>query len=152
MEPVSLYDLEVENTEDTAMALIFNHAPPVWSPRMAFDMAMGEEDAEVLRERYALDEEAFNRILAHPAFRKEVSSFMKEVRENGVTFKAKVRAQAEEYLEVVDEIVNNPLAGASLRLDAIKSVVKWAGLDGSGSGSAAGAGANSPQFNIQINL
>lgn len=151
MEPVSLYDLEVEPAEESALELIFNHAPPVWSPRMAFDMAMGEEDTDVLCERYALGEEAFNRILAHPAFRKEVSAFMKDVRENGVTFKAKVRAQAEEYLEVVDEIVNNPLAGASLRLDAIKSVVKWAGLDGAAAAGGNG-GAHMPQFNIQINL
>jgi hypothetical protein len=151
MESVSLHELELEQQEDGPFGLVLSHAPPTWSPRMAFDIAMGEEDPEVLRERYALDEEAFDRIVAHPAFRKEVSQFMKDVRENGVTFKAKVRAQAEEYLEVVDELITDPLVGASLKLDAIKSVVKWAGLDG-GSSSAAAAAANGPQFNIQINL
>ena len=51
------------------------------------------------------------------------------VRKNGVTFRAKARLQAEEYLAVVDRIVTNDLINPSTRLDAIKSMVKWGELE-----------------------
>jgi hypothetical protein len=124
------------------------HCALEWSPRMAFDIAMGDND-ESVRQRYNLDYEVYERILAHPAFRKEVDTLVREVREKGVTFKAKARIQAEEYLEVVNDMVADPAVANTLKLDAIKSVVKWAEYDAP---SANGPGGSAPQFNIQINL
>lgn len=125
------------------------HGPISWSPKMAFDLAMGDEDPNDVMGRYDLSLAEYQRILSHPAFRMEVNGHMKDVREKGVTFKAKARIQAEEYLRVVDDMITDPEVGNTTKLDAIKSVVKWAELD---SAPAAAGGPTAPQFNIQINL
>lgn len=57
---------------------------------------------------------------------------------------------AESYLEQVNEMVENRELGATIRLDAIKSVVKWGGLEPQTSKDANQS--PQPQFNIQINL
>lgn len=124
--------------------------PVSWSPKMAFDMAMGACDAE-LQERYELESDEYLRIVQHPAFRQEVNEYIQDVRKNGVTFKAKARLQAEEYLAVVDSIVMNPLINPTTRLDAVKSMVKWGELEPVAA-SAASSGHAQPAFNIQINL
>lgn len=149
METLFDFDtLELEPEEPSNATLAVLSGPVSWSPRIAFEVAMGESDTDILV-RHNLTAEEYQRIVSHPAFRKEVSTYIQDIRDNGVSFKAKARIQAEEYLEVVDTIVNNPELGASTRMDAIKSVVKWAGLETQPVAQGAGA---QPQFNIQINL
>jgi len=123
-------------------------APSPWNPRLPFDIALGEE-IQVLCDRYLMTEEELDALKYLPSFRHEVAKQEKDIRENGVTFKAKARVQAELYLETLDELVNNHSVSPATRLDAIKSVVKWGGLEP----LAAAAGQSSiPTFNIQINL
>lgn len=133
-----------------AQALVLqdpNTAP--WPPKLAFDIAMGGDPSD-LKVMYELSEDEYFRIINHPAFRREVSEHAKEIRENGVSFRTKAKIFAETYLAEVDSIVANNEIAATTRLDAIKSVVKWAGLEPQV--SREGANSSSPQFNIQINL
>jgi len=124
-------------------------APSPWHARLPFDIALGD-DQQVLCDRYNLTPLELEALYYVPAFRREVAGHSKSIREEGVTFRQKAKVQAEMYLEVLDDIVNNVDVSPATRLDAIKSVVKWGDLEPKES-KAAGS-ANMPQFNIQINL
>ena len=53
---------------------------------------------------------------------------MRDIRENGLSFVAKAKVQAETYLSVLDALVHDPNVAPSTRLDAIKSAVTWGRL------------------------
>ena len=123
-------------------------APFPWHPRLTFDIAM-KEDQQILCDRYSLRLEDLEALYYIAAFRREIADHQKLIREEGVTFRQKAKVQAEMYLEVLDDIVNNADVSAATRLDAIKSVVKWGDLEPKVDKAAQSA---MPQFNIQINL
>jgi hypothetical protein len=125
-----------------------------WSDRLALDVALtlegsGETLQEVMnRHRItALDIIEFNK---DPLFLKKVDSFRTEVRDKGMTFKMKARAQAEELLTTSWLLIHSPEVSAAVKADLIKSTVKWAGLEPKDNSNAdAGAGGG---VRITINL
>jgi hypothetical protein len=123
-------------------------APSPWNPRLPFDIALGE-DQQILCDRYNLQLEDLEGLYYIAAFRREIANHQKIIREEGVTFRQKAKVQAEMYLDVLDDIVNNVDVSAATRLDAIKSIVKWGDLEPKVDKAAQ---SSMPQFNIQINL
>ena len=99
-----------------------------WHARLPFDVAMGD-DPTTLCERFSLDPRQLDMYLLNAAFRREVAAHQKQFREEGVTFRAKAKLQAEMYLEDLHDLVVDKTVAPATRLDAIKSVVKWAGLE-----------------------
>ena len=104
-----------------------------WSDRLAFDMALllegsGEEMSEMLsRHRISTDEiAAFSK---DPVFLKKVEHYREEVREKGLTFRMKARAQAEELLVTSWTLIHSPDVSAAVKADLIKQTVKWGGLE-----------------------
>lgn len=104
-----------------------------WSDRLAFDVGLalegsGESLQEVLsRHRItAHDLLLFN---ADPVFLKKVEHYRLEIRDKGMTFKLKARAQAEELLTTSWLLIHDPAVSAAVKADLIKSTVKWAGLE-----------------------
>ena len=111
--------------------LPLNHTK--WNDRLAFDVALtlegsGETLQEIIgRHRItASDILAFN---ADPIFLKKVEHYRGEVREKGLTFKLKARAQAEELLTTSWLLIHDPAVSPAVKADLIKSTVKWAGLE-----------------------
>jgi hypothetical protein len=51
------------------------------------------------------------------------------VRDKGLTFKLKARAQAEELLTTSWLLIHDPAVSPAVKADLIKSTVKWAGLE-----------------------
>lgn len=119
-----------------------------WDPRLVMDLAIGIDSAEDISERYDLSTNALDALYGIKSFRQEVAAVMKDVRENGVTFRAKAKIQAEDYLEIMDKLIYNSEIPAGVRLDAIKSAVKWAGLEPKDEKTHE----DIPQVNIQINF
>lgn len=125
-----------------------------WSDRLALDVALtlegsGETLQEVMARHNitALDIIEFNK---DPLFLKKVDTFRGEVRDKGLTFKMKARAQAEELLTTSWLLIHSPEVSAAVKADLIKSTVKWAGLEPKGDvGADAGAGGG---VRITINL
>jgi hypothetical protein len=117
-----------------------------WNDRLAFDMALTlEGSGETLQEIMGRHGITANDILtfnADPIFLKKVEHYRGEVREKGLTFRLKARAQAEELLTTSWLLIHDPAVSPAVKADLIKSTVKWAGLepktevtsDGSGSG------------------
>ena len=104
-----------------------------WSDRLAFDIALtlegsGETLQEVMTRHKiaASDIIAFN---ADPVFLKKVEHYREEVREKGLTFKLKARAQAEELLTTSWMLIHDPAVSPAVKADLIKSTVKWGGLE-----------------------
>jgi len=128
------------------------HPPNVnpWDPRLILDLALAIEDTTPILERYSLSEDDYSSLMRTPSFRRDLALTMREVRENGLSFKHKARVQAESYLEVLDQLVYSPATPASTRLDGIKQAVTWGDLspkEGKG-----GDVQNAQQINISINF
>ena len=86
---------------------------------------------------------------ADPIFLKKVDTYRDEIREKGMTFKLKARAQAEELLTTSWLLIHDPAVSAAVKADLIKSTVKWAGLEPKGEVVNEGAGGG---VRININL
>jgi len=117
-----------------------------WSDRLAFDVALtlegsGETMQEVMG-RHSLSASELLQFRQDPVFLKKVEHYRDEVREKGMTFRLKARAQAEELLTTSYLLIHDPGVSPSVKADLIKSTVKWAGLepknDDNSEGSAGG--------------
>jgi hypothetical protein len=155
----SLFDLPDSEPEEPSFAPETERLParsygglvPSWDARLPFELALGVYSLDEILDRHGLTHHQLDLLYDHPVFHKQALDARKEVAEHGLTFRAKSRLQAEEYLRVLDTLVMDPEVSASVRLDAIKSVVKWGDLepDKKAAGSD-DAGAN--QVAIQINI
>lgn len=109
------------------------HRPTKWNDRLAFELALllegsGETVNEVL-ERNNFDVMQLAKFKQDKVFLKKVEHYRGEVREKGMTFKLKARAQAEELLSTSWMLIHDPVVSPAVKADLIKSTVKWAGLE-----------------------
>jgi hypothetical protein len=104
-----------------------------WSDRLAFDVALLlEGSGETLQEVIARHNISTSDMLIHnsdPVFLKKVEHYRGEVRDKGMTFRLKARAQAEELLTTSWLLIHDPAVSPTVKADLIKSTVKWAGLE-----------------------
>lgn len=126
-----------------------------WSDRLAMDIALmleksGESlDDVMLRHKITVDD--IVRYNGDKVFLKKVQHLRTEIRENGMTFKLKARAQAEELLTTSWTLIHSPEVSASVKADLIKSTVKWGGLEPKPDANSVDAGGGGG-VNITINL
>lgn len=126
---------------------------PRWSDRLAFDVALtlegsGDDVAEILK-RHTLSPSDLLDLNKDPLFVKRVSEYRDEIRDKGMTFKMKARAQAEELLTTSWLLIHSPDVSAAVKADLIKSTVKWGGLEPKGDVAAESAGGG---VRIMINM
>jgi len=104
-----------------------------WSDRLAFDVALTlEGSGETLQEVMSRHKITAHDILffnSDPVFLKKVEHYRGEIRDKGMTFKLKARAQAEELLTTSWLLIHDPAVSPAVKADLIKSTVKWAGLE-----------------------
>jgi uncharacterized protein YbaA (DUF1428 family) len=84
-----------------------------------------------------------------PIFRKKVEVYRDDIREKGVTFRLKARAQAEELLITSWQLIHSPEVSPAVKADLIKSTVKWGDLEPKTSSQDVEAGGG---VKITINL
>ena len=121
-----------------------------WDPRLIIDLNLGLDPLEDILLRYNLTPAQLETLNNNPVFRKDLNITAREMREGGVSFARKAATQAESYLEVLDEIVNDARVPASTRLAGIKDVVKWGGLEPKDEKEKGNGGGGGVQ--IQINF
>lgn len=124
-----------------------------WTDRFAFDIALrlegsGDDLTDILQ-RHNIAPVDLLEINKDPLFLKRVESYRDDIRDKGVTFKMKARAQAEELLTTSWVLIHSPDVSAAVKADLIKSTVKWAGLEPKGDDSAGGPAGG---VKITINL
>lgn len=129
------------------------HKQTEWTDRLAFDVALvlegsGEPLPELLKQHQLIqtDLAGFNK---DPVFLRKVSDFREEIREKGLTFRLKARAQAEELLKTSWVLIHADDVSPAVKADLIKSTVKWAGLEPKGDATAQEGGGG---VRITINL
>jgi len=102
---------------------------PPWTPALVFDVALGLEDEDTLFARHSLTKQDWENINTHPMFLRQVAEQARDMGESGLSFKAKAKIQAEMYLTDIDRMVSSPATDQKVRLEAIRSMVKWGGLE-----------------------
>jgi len=124
-----------------------------WSDRLAFDTALmlegSGETLDEVKDRHKVSADDILVFNKDPVFLKKVNSYRDEIREKGMTFKLKARAQAEELLTTSWTLIHNPDTSAAVKADLIKSTVKWGGLEPKGDVTTEGT---SGGVKITINL
>jgi hypothetical protein len=132
-------------------SLPLNYQP--WTDRFAMDVALLlEKSGDTLDDvmaRHGITADQVTKYNADPLFLKKVNDLREEVREKGVTFKLKARAQAEELLTTSWTLIHSAEVSPSVKADLIKSTVKWAGLEPKGDQAVEGMGGG---VTISINL
>jgi len=120
-----------------------------WDPRLIMDLAVGVEGIDEILPRYNLTEDDFLALSENRVFKQDLGMAIRDVKENGLTFKTRARVQAEAYLEVLDGIIYADATPASTRLEAIKSTVRWGGLD---EAAKTEESMNNTQINVNISF
>ena len=104
-----------------------------WSDRLAFDIAlMLEGSGELLdevRTRHNISADDLIGFNNDKVFLKKVESYRNEIKDKGMTFTLKARAQAEELLTTSWTLIHSPETSSAVKADLIKSTVKWGGLE-----------------------
>tara|TARA_R100001129_G_scaffold35169_4_gene23958 strand:- start:173 stop:652 length:480 start_codon:yes stop_codon:yes gene_type:complete len=104
-----------------------------WSDRLAFDIALmlegSGESLDEVKDRHSISGSDIITFNKDNVFLKKVESYRTDIREKGMTFKVKARAQAEELLTTSWTLIHSPDVSAAVKADLIKSTVKWGGLE-----------------------
>jgi len=104
-----------------------------WTNRVAFDIALALEGSgetvDEIRDRYGITTADILSYNSDPVFLRQVDDYRADIRDNGVTFRMKARAQAEELLTTSWGLIHDTNVSAAVKADLIKSTVKWAGLE-----------------------
>ncbi len=143
-------DEQPSNTAASYQATRLDALPAVYKTaheRLACELALGMEEPGEIMARYGYDTDHALALLESPAFTVTCARVGKEVRESGLSFKLKARAQAEELLSHSFEMATDPLAAAAVRADLIKWTARVAGYEPkNGEGEAKTGGG----FNLTI--
>lgn len=97
--------------------------------RLACELALRMEDADVIFTRYKYSPDAALVLMESPAFGELLARVSKEITETGLSFRTKARAIAEDCLPVAHMIVHDPLAPTSERVKTMQWVAKVGGLE-----------------------
>ena len=104
-----------------------------WSDRLAFDMALllegSGETLDEVRARHNISVDDLIMFNKDKVFLKKVESYRNDIKEKGMTFKLKARAQAEELLTTSWTLIHSPEVSGTVKADLIKSTVRWRGLE-----------------------
>ena len=92
-----------------------------WSDRLAFDVALALEGSgetmDEIKDRHGITASDLLVFNNDKIFLKAVENYRGEVREKGLTFKLKARAQAEELLETSWLSIHSPDVSAAVKAD-----------------------------------
>jgi hypothetical protein len=125
-----------------------------WTERLAFDIALrlenSGESVEDILSRHGMTGNDLLKISKDPIFAKKVESYRTEIRDKGLTFRLKARAQAEELLKTSWVLIHSPEVSAAVKADLIKSTVKWAGLEPKQEMVTPEGGANGVRITINL--
>lgn len=121
-----------------------------WPVRLPFEIALGKTSLPTLLAQFNLTPEQWEALSNNSLFRRAVSLEMKEMQENGLTFRRKAQVMAEDYLMLIDSWIHSADTPLGTKIDLVKYTVECGDLrpkKDAAAGQAAGNG-----FNIQINI
>ena len=121
-------ELTAIELRDARMALI----PAVYKTnheRLACELALRLEPAEDVFARYGYDAVAAVTLMESPGFSGMLEKVSREIQANGLSFRNKARAIAEDLLPHAYEMATDPFVSASVRADLIQWAAKVGDLE-----------------------
>lgn len=104
-----------------------------WDDRFALDLAMNLEgsgdDLPTLLQEYRITTDELVEFTQDPLFDRRVQEFRVQLREKGLTFRLKAKAQAELLLETSYDLIHQQDVSPAVKADLIKWTAKMAGFD-----------------------
>ena len=125
-----------------------NPADLGWPATLPLEVAMRTAPIKTICEAYKISESEWEALRRNPLFLADLAAAVEMLKREGMSFKAKAKLQAEALLQTSWQLIQDPETPAAVKLDGIKSTVRWAGLEPRGKED----GANGNALNIQINL
>lgn len=116
--------------------------------RLAYELALGMEEPDVIFQSYGFEAGAALALTESPAFTALCKRIGTEVRENGLSFKSKMKAVAEDLIPHAYEIATDPLQPGAVRQKIIEWAAKMAGFEPAPAKSGAEGGGGG--FNLSI--
>lgn len=118
-----------------------------FDPSLPFEIALGFMPVDEVFRKHKVSEEQQVELLKSTAFVSAVQQYVDEFQSTGLTFRLKASVQASQLLDTLWEMVHDEEVSSTTRLEAIRSVVKWAGLEPSNTKPS-----DTPAFSLVINL
>jgi hypothetical protein len=97
--------------------------------RLACELALRMEEPAVVFQAYGYDVDAAAALMESPSFTALLDRIGTEVRENGLAFKSKMKAVAEDLIPHAYDMATDPLCSSAVRADIIKWSAKMAGFE-----------------------
>ena len=97
-----------------------------FDPRLTFELALGLSAPDKIFERYGYDQDSALALAKNHVFQAMLKAYVDDVKEHGLTFRAKARVQAEDLLAHSYEIATDSQAPYAVRADMIKWTAKVA--------------------------
>lgn len=107
-----------------------------WTDRFALDIALSicgsGDDTQTILNSHGLSPADLADFSKDPVFTRRVEEYCTNIKENGLTFKLKAKAQAEILLETSFDLIHDKDVSPAVKADLIKWTVKVAGLEPTG--------------------
>lgn len=100
-----------------------------WDHRFCFELALGLDKESEILERYNVSPDQYSKLKKTPAFNQQIVDYRAEIKEKGLSFKAKAKIMAEDLLNHAYDMARDSGTSAQVRLDTIKFVTKVADLE-----------------------
>lgn len=124
--PTAPSNTPMDDRQHDRMALV----PEIYKTtheRLAVELALKMDEPADIFARYGYSVEQAAALLDSVAFQVMMARIAAEVAQNGLSFKAKIRAIAEDLLPTAHALATDPLTSAAVRADLIKWAGKMAG-------------------------
>lgn len=98
-----------------------------WVQDLAFEVALGYFAPEELVLKFEISEAQLDTIQKHPAFKRAVKDYRRQIDDEGDAFRLRAKKSAELALEVPNRIAHDDLVDPATRLKAVDQIVQYAG-------------------------
>lgn len=124
---------------------------------MPLEIALQTAPLETIKEAYQISEEEWEALKANETFRKQILKYQQESEEEGYTYRAKARLQAEELLKTSFAMIHDINTPPAVKADLIKFTARVAGYETPKQAVGEGGGGfvlniNIPGAQFQANL
>jgi frataxin-like iron-binding protein CyaY len=120
-----------------------------WSATLPIELALGQSTPQELKEHYGYTDDEWYALRDNPAFLADLTAACDLVKQEGMSFKLKVRLMGEAMLETNWRMIHAPHSEvpAASKVKLMEATWRMGGFD-----VKDGVGAGSNMLNIQINL
>lgn len=119
-----------------------------WPATLPLEIALKTASLQEIRDSYGITDDEWAVLKSNEAFRQAILKCQEEAKEDGYSFRAKAKMQAEELLKTSWRLIHDPDTPANVKADLIKFTTRVAGLEPSPKANTDGQ----PTFAININM